>query len=278
MPSAPDPHVAPAARCAERPGRHQLLPWLAALALLALLLLVHLWRPEVLGPAGREHLQQLASSGRYRHWDLIGSAAFALYGFLTALQRRYDLWGGFVLTLLPTVGGGVIRDLLIGAERFPLLLFRDPTHLGLVLTVLLAGAIGSRWFSADDLQRGWPARLLLLADSIGLASFAVIGTRVALLADLPWYWLPFSAAVSCTGGGCLMDIVTGREPRTFQGEPYEEIAVLGSLLLIVLWCGADALQPATWPITAAMPVAWLAMLLARLWVVQRRWRSWRLGA
>ena len=278
MPSAPDPHAAPAARCAERPGRRQLLPWLAALALLALLLLVHLWRPEVLGPAGREHLQQLASSGRYRHWDLIGSAAFALYGFLTALQRRYDLWGGFVLTLLPTVGGGVIRDLLIGAERFPLLLFRDPTHLGLVLTVLLAGALGSRWFRAGDLQRGWPARLLLLADSIGLASFAVIGTRVALLADLPWYWLPFSAALSCTGGGCLMDIVTGREPRTFQGEPYEEIAVGGSLLLIVLWCCADALQPATWPITAAMPVAWLAMLLARLWVVRRGWRSWRLGA
>lgn len=272
--SAPDPLAPPPSAG----GPRRLLPLLAALALLALLLLVHLWRPEVLGPAGREHLQQLASSGRYRHWDLIGSAAFALYGFLTALQRRYDLWGGFVLTLLPTVGGGVIRDLLIGTERFPLLLFSDPTHLGLVLTVLLLGAVGSRWFSARDLQSGWPARLLLLADSIGLASFAVIGTRVALLADLPWYWLPFSAAVSCTGGGCLMDIVTGREPRTFQGEPYEEIAMLGSLLLIVLWCGADALQPAIWPITVAMPVAWLVMLLARLWVVRCGRRSWRLGS
>jgi hypothetical protein len=82
-----------------------------------------------------------------------------------------------------------------------------------------------------------------------------------------------------------MDIVTGREPRTFQGEPNEEIAVFGSLLLIVLWCTADVLQPATWPITAAMPLAWTAMplawtamLLARLWVVQRGWRSWRPGS
>ncbi|QVL52674.1 MAG: TRIC cation channel family protein [Cyanobium sp. M30B3] len=251
---------------------------MAALALGVLLVLVQAWRPEVLGPAGREHLQQLASSGRFRHWDLIGSAAFAIYGFLTALRRRYDLWGSFVLTLLPTVGGGVIRDLLIGGERFPLLLFRDPTYLALVLSVLVFGSLGSPWLVSRDLQAGWPARLLVLADSIGLASFAVIGARVALLADLPWYWLPFSAAVSCTGGGCLMDIVTGREPRTFQGEPYEEIAVLGSLLLVVLWCAADGLQPATWPITAAMPLAWTAMLLARLWVVQRGWRSWRPGS
>ncbi len=260
-----------------RPPARRLLPLLAALAFGVVLVLVQVWRPEVLGPPGREHLQQLASSGRFRHWDLIGSAAFALYGFLTALQRRYDLWGSFVLTLLPTVGGSVIRDLLIGGERFPLLLFRDPTHLGLVLTVLLLGVLASGWLATHQLQAGWPARLLLVADSIGLASSAVIGTRVALLADLPWYWLPFSAAVSCTGGGCLMDIVTGREPRTFQGEPYEEIAVLGSLLLVVLWCAADAAQPATWPITAAMPVAWMAMLAARLAVVQRGWRSWRPG-
>ena len=116
-----------------------------------------------------------------------------------------------------------------------------------------------------------------MADGIGLASFAVIGTRVALLADLPWYWLPFSAAVSCTGGGTLMDIATGREPRTFQGEPYEEIALLGSLLLLVLWAVLDRVLPGAVAVMAAMPVAWLAMLLARLLVVQRRWRSWRLG-
>ena len=273
MPSSSAPPPPP-----RQPGQGRVQLLLSALVLGGVLVLVQVWRPEVLGPSGRVHLQQLASSGRFRHWDLIGSAAFSLYGFLTALQRRYDLWGSFVLTLLPTVGGGVIRDLLIGTERFPLLLFRDPTHLGLVLSVLLLGALGSRWLVNRDLQAGWPARLLLLADSIGLASFAVIGTRVALVADLPWYWLPFSAAVSCTGGGCLMDVITGREPRTFQGEPYEEIAVLGSLLLIVLWCAADALQPATWPITAAMPLAWAAMLVARLWVVQRGWRSWRLGA
>jgi NitT/TauT family transport system substrate-binding protein len=247
---------------------------LVALALLLGLLVV---QPELLSPEGREHLRLLAESQRYRHWDLIGTIAFAVYGFSTAVQRRYDLWGAFVLTLLPAVGGGVLRDLLIGADRFPLLLFRDPTYLLVILAVVAIGALVTRRLGPGALQAGWLARLLLVADGIGLASFAVIGTRVALLADLPWYWLPFSAAVSCTGGGTLMDIATGREPRTFQGEPYEEIALLGSLLLLVLWALLDRVLPGAVAVMVAMPVAWLAMLLARLLVVQRRWRSWRLG-
>jgi NitT/TauT family transport system substrate-binding protein len=249
------------------------------LILPAVLLLVLLpWsHPQVMGPEGREHLRLLAASGRYRHWDLIGSIAFAVYGFSTALQRRYDLWGAFVLTLLPTVGGGVIRDLLIGADRFPLLLFRDPTYLLVVITVVAIGSALSHRWGAGGVPAGWPARLLLLADGIGLASFAVVGTRVALLADLPWYWLPASAALSCTGGGSLMDVVTGREPRTFQGEPYEEIAILGSLLLVGLWVIADRCGGAGWLISLAILISWLAMLGARLAVVRTGCRSWRLG-
>ena len=108
------------------------------------------------------------------------------------------------------------------------------------------------------------------------AAIAVSKLR-ATVPSMPWYWLPFSAAVSCTGGGTLMDIATGREPRTFQGEPYEEIALLGSLLLLVLWALLDRVLPGAVAVMVAMPVAWLAMLLARLLVVQRRWRSWRLG-
>lgn len=252
--------------------------WLLLALTVALLLLLPHSSPEVLGPEGREQLRQLAASGRFRHWDLIGSIAFAIYGFCSAVQRRYDMWGSFVLTLLPTVGGGVIRDLLIGGDRFPLMLFRDPAYLNVVLGVLVFGSIALRCFGSRLVRLAWPVRILLVADAIGLASFAVIGTRVALLADLPWYWLPFSAAVSCTGGGALMDVATGREPRTFQGEPYEEIAALGSLLLIALWCLVGRLGWIGWGIPVAMLVAWLAMVIGRLLVVHCGWRSWRLGA
>jgi NitT/TauT family transport system substrate-binding protein len=230
-----------------------------------------------LGPAGLDHLQRLAESRRYLHLYVMGTIAFAIAGFLRAVERRYDIWGAFVLTLLPAVGGGVIRDLLIGGERLPLGLLQDPLPLVLVLAVVLLGTTLSRLISPRQLAAPIWGRLLTVFDSIGLASFAVIGTRVALLAQLSWWWLPVAAALTCSGGGVLMDVVSGREPRSFQGEPYEELAILGSLVLVLLWSFAGRLEPLTWPVTAAMACSWWLVFLSRLLVVGLGWRSWRLG-
>jgi NitT/TauT family transport system substrate-binding protein len=255
--------------------------WLPFLVLTLLVAAILLALPEgdggPLGPAGLDHLQRLAQSRRYLHLDVIGTAAFALAGFLRAVERRYDLWGAFVLTLLPAVGGGVIRDLLIGGNRIPLGLLRDPLPLVVVLVVLLLGTVLSRLISPRCLASPIWSQLHMVCDSIGLASFAVIGTRVALLAQLSWWWLPLSAALTCAGGGVLMDVVSGREPRSFQGEPYEELAVLGSLVLILLWSLASRFEPLTWPVTAAMACSWWLVLVTRLLVVRLGWRSWRLG-
>ena len=67
-----------------------------------------------LGPAGREAFATLVTSPWFYVLDLIGTTAFALSGFIRALQRRYDLWGCFILTLLPAVGGGILRDCWLG--------------------------------------------------------------------------------------------------------------------------------------------------------------------
>jgi len=73
-----------------------------------------------------------------------------------------------------------------------------------------------------------------------------------------------------------MDVVSGREPRTFQGEPYEELAILGSLVLILLWTIAARFAPLTWPSKTAMECSWIFVFLSRLLVVRFGWRSWRL--
>lgn len=261
--------------------RHEWAPWVLLLVLLLLMGLILLTLQGAaqvpLGAEGRSHLQRLAQARRYLHFDLIGTAAFALAGFLRALQRRYDLWGSFVLTLLPAVGGGVIRDLLIGGNRLPLVLFREPIYLVIVLMVLLLGTVLSNLISPSRLASPVWGALFTVCDSIGLATFAVMGTRVALLAQLDWWWLPLSAALTCSGGGMLMDVVSGREPRSFKGEPYEELAILGSLALILLWSLAGRFEPLTWPITAAMGFTWWLLFLLLLLVVRYGWRSWRLG-
>jgi NitT/TauT family transport system substrate-binding protein len=231
-----------------------------------------------LGPAGRIAFSTLVNSPWFYALDLLGTTAFALSGFLRALQRRYDLWGCFILTLLPAVGGGTLRDLLIGGMRSPPFIFKDSTYLLVVAIVVLAGSIAAALLIHGAFNSEAFSRALSVCDSIGLATFTIIGAQVALEADLHWWWMPICAALTCAGGGMLLDVVTGREPRTFQGEPYEEIAVLGALLLILGLLVADRFEALQWPVLAAMAVSWCCVFAARQVVVRFKIRSWRPGS
>jgi len=230
-----------------------------------------------LGPAGREAFATLVTSSWFYVLDLIGTTAFGLSGFIRALQRRYDLWGCFILTLLPAVGGGILRDLLIGGMRSPPFVFQDGTYLLVVLIVLAAGSILASLLNEGAADSANFQRLLGLCDSIGLATFTIIGAQVALEADLNWWWMVICAALTCAGGGMVLDVVTGREPRTFQGEPYEEIAVIGAVVLIGGFMIADRFETLQWPVLAAMVVSWVTVFISRQLVIRHNLRSWRPG-
>ena len=230
-----------------------------------------------LGPAGRQTFAALVASSWFYGLDLIGTTAFAISGFIRALQRRYDLWGCFILTLLPAVGGGTIRDLLIGGMRSPPFVLKDNNYLLVVFIVVIGGSIFARKMSDVSPQSNVLNHVLGLCDSIGLATFTIVGAQVALEAELGWIWMLICAALTTAGGGILLDIVTGREPRTFQGEPYEEIAVFGALVLGIALFIADRFETLQWPILAAMVVSWATVFLCRQLVVRYDLRSWRPG-
>ena len=104
-----------------------------------------------------------------------------------------------------------------------------------------------------------------------------LGAKVALLAGLSWYWAAFCAALTCAGGGMLLDVVTGREPRTFQGEPYEEIAVVGGLFLYVGLMVSNRFEQSEWLVTALIGATMILVFTLRMLVVRYGWRSYRLG-
>jgi uncharacterized membrane protein YeiH/ABC-type nitrate/sulfonate/bicarbonate transport system substrate-binding protein len=227
--------------------------------------------------ATRHYLATAMGSTWFYLLDLIGTAAFGLAGFMRARQRRYDLWGAFILTLLPAVGGGTLRDLLVGGDRHPPFIFHDPAYMSVVFGVVIFGTLVSRFLSAGFTESRGFERFLAVFDTVGVTVFTLVGAKVALLAGLAWYWIPICAAVTCAGGGMLLDVVTGREPRTFQGEPYEEIAVAGGLLLYLCLTIANHYEHSPWMVSTSILLTLVAVYAARMAVIVYDIKSYRLG-
>jgi len=230
-----------------------------------------------LSEAIRHYLSAAVDTRWFYALDLIGTAAFGFAGFMRAQQRRYDLWGALILTLLPAVGGGTLRDLLVGGARHPPFIFKDPTYAYVVLGTVVFGTLISRFLTPATVGSRNFDRTLAIFDTIGMAVFTVIGAQVAIVADLNWFWVPFCAALTCAGGGMLLDVVTGREPRTFQGEPYEEIAVIGGVLLLLGLCVSDRFEHEPQMVTGTILGTLVCVFALRMLVVTFGLRSYRLG-
>ena len=227
-----------------------------------------------LSDATRHRLVAAVKTDWFLMLELMGTTAFGLAGFMRAQQRQYDLWGAFILTLLPAAGGGTLRDLLIGRMPF---IFQDPVFIHVILAVLIVGTVISRFTAGQTIASKEFDKARTVFDAIGMAAYATVGATVAVLADLYWIWVPFCAALTCAGGGMLLDVVTGREPRTFQGEPYEEIAVAGGLLYLAGLQIADAYEYQAWIVVASIVGTLLFVAAMRLTVVRLGLRSFRLG-
>ncbi len=137
--------------------------------------------------------------------EAAGVAVFALTGALVAARKGMDPFGFILLATVTGVGGGTLRDLLLG---------RPVAWVEAPLSVIICTAVAlSAWFIAylrPGRMDGWSAkRLLIWADAAGLALFAVSGTQKALAAGVP----PLSAvalgAVTASFGGILRDILAG---------------------------------------------------------------------
>ena len=166
--------------------------------------------------------------------ELIGTMAFAASGAMTGIKKNMDIFGVCILALTTAVGGGVIRDLILGST--PPATFRDPIY----ATVAIVTALVLFLPRVRRLLM-WDQALfdlcLFLMDTAGLAIFTVMGIRVAYayVPQATLFLLAFVGVVTGVGGGVLRDIMAGDTPYIFVKHIYACASLVGALACGLAW-------------------------------------------
>ena len=166
--------------------------------------------------------------------ELIGTMAFAASGALTGIKKNMDIFGVCILALTTAVGGGVIRDLVLGST--PPATFRDPIYATVaIITALVLFLPRVRRLLMWD-QALFDLSLFLM-DTAGLAIFTVMGIRVAYthVPQATLFLLAFVGVVTGVGGGVLRDVMAGDTPYIFVKHVYACASLVGALACALAW-------------------------------------------
>lgn len=190
--------------------------------------------------------------------DIAGIAIFALSGAVIAARERQTFVTMGFFALVTGVGGGTVRDLLIGA---PVFWIGD----GWVAAVCLGCALIA-WFTP---VRWWQGKLFDLADGIGLAAYAVLGSAKAIAYGVPPIPAVLMGIITGCVGGIIRDVVAGRPSIIMQPELYVTAAALSAALTVIGMLVAPALGVANFGVWIAAFVAGFALRAVAI--------QWQLG-
>ena len=158
--------------------------------------------------------------------DLLATLLVALEGGAAAVNGRLDLLGILVLAFVSSLGGGIVRDLLLGA--LPPNALRDWRY----GTVALSG--GALIILGFRLLTRVPEMPLTMMDAAGLGLFAVAGADKAMEFRVPPLAGVLLGGITGCGGGVIRDLLLGRVPRILDADVYATAALLGALLTVLL--------------------------------------------
>jgi uncharacterized membrane protein YeiH len=157
--------------------------------------------------------------------ELVGVFVFALSGGLVAVKKRFDLFGVIVLASAAALGGGILRDLLIG--DVPPVGIRD-------WRLLTAAALGGlvTFIYHPEVER--ITRFVRVLDAAGLAAFAVGGSLKAIQDPaVPPIAAVLVGVITAVGGGVIRDLLAGQVPEVLRRELYAVPATLGAVIVVV---------------------------------------------
>ena len=194
--------------------------------------------------------------------EIMGTIAFAVSGAIVGIQKKMDIFGVCILGLTASVGGGILRDLILNIT--PPAAFQNPAFAVTAILVSILLFIPSVRTAFE--HRKWINDvLILIMDSVGLGLFTVVGVQVATAAmpERNLFLITFVGVLTGVGGGILRDVPAGNMPYIFIKHFYACASIIGAWTCALLW-------PVTGSVPAMAAGAVITVIL-RLLAARFRW-------
>jgi len=157
--------------------------------------------------------------------DLLGTFTFAVSGALSASHKKFDVFGVMVIAFVTAVGGGTVRDLLLG--HTPVFWLNDVLYISVILS---AAVITVLYIKKDITQK----KTFLLLDAIGLGVFTVIGIQKGLMYNLHPIFCIIMGIITSVVGGMFRDILCNKIPQILKTEIYASACLIGGIIYYIL--------------------------------------------
>lgn len=197
--------------------------------------------------------------------EVVGTIAFAASGALVGVERGMDIFGVSVLGVVTAVGGGTVRDIVLGLV--PPGMFRDPRYT-LMATITSCIVFGLMYWKREIMEgknRLTYDRIMLVMDTIGLGVFTVMGVDQGIRQGYMGndFFLVFLGTMTGVGGGLLRDMMAGVPPYIFVRHIYACASIVGALVCVKLYQFTGAVE--------AMVVGTIVVVVIRYLAAHYRW-------
>ena len=166
--------------------------------------------------------------------EFLGTFAFAISGIRHAAAKHFDWFGGYVCGIAVAIGGGTIRDVMLGTTPFWM---TTPIYMICTAIALLTVAFFGKWM--EPLKNAW-----FVFDTFGLALFTIAGIQKSILFGQPYWVAIIMGCITGSAGGVIRGVLLNNEPVIFHKEIYAIASVLGGMVywgmtrygLSLEWC------------------------------------------
>lgn len=206
-------------------------------------------------PLSKKKSDYLRGMSIFQLLDYIGTGVFAISGALAGMNRKFDPFGVMMLAVVTAVGGGSLRDVLVGRE--PVGWMQDINY----AYIIFGAALIAMFF------RGYLIyfrRTMFLFDAVGLGLFTIIGVEVGLEVGIAPILCVLLGTLSAAFGGVIRDILCNEVPLIFHKEIYASLSILGGITYFLL-------QRTGLPVDAVYITTSLLVVVLRILAVRFHW-------